>query len=198
MDLDALKVCWQREPRERGHAPVDERMLSEWLHVRATEVQRDVRRRLRQEAAYYVPVIAASAVSLIAGVTVGRVLAAGALAVLFGGIMGALWYSARSVGEIRLDQAVGEVLVELRSRIEFARRAYLVAYVVVFVGSAAAMAWLVSWRHGFGLALAMTVAAGLAAVAYAYWSGRAYVARMFDRDREEVTEYLRQFNSRSH
>lgn len=198
MDLDALKVCWQREPRERGHAPVDERMLSEWLHARATEVQRGVRRRLRREAGYYLPVIAASAVTLMSGVTVGHLLAAGALAVMFGGILGALWYSARIVAEVPLDQAVGDVLTELRQRIEFARRAYLAAYVVIFVGSAVAMAWLVWWRHGFGLALVTTVAAGLAAVAFAYWSGRAYVARMFDRDRAEVTECLRQLDARPH
>jgi hypothetical protein len=197
MDLDALKVCWQREPRAHEHAPVDKRMLNEWLHARASAVQRDVRRRLRREAGYYLPVLAASAVTLVDGSTGSRLLTSGALAALFGGIMGALWYSARLVAEVRLDRALGEVLVELRQRIEFARRAYLAAYVVMFVGSAAGMAWLVWWRHGFGFGFAATLAAGVAAVAYACWSGEAYVARMFDRDRAEVSAYLRQLDTQS-
>jgi len=197
MDLDALKVCWQQEPQEPGRAPVDEHMLSDWLHLRAKEVQRDVRRRLRREAGYYVPLMAVSAMTMMDGLTVSRVLAAAGFATLLGGVMGTLWYSARIVAEVPLDRTVRDVLLELRGRIEFARRTYLAAYVVMFGCAAAAVGWLVWWRHGFGLPLVVAVAAGLGAVAFAYWSGRVYVARMFDRDRAEVTEYLRQFDGRS-
>jgi hypothetical protein len=150
---------------------------------------------LRREATYYVPMVALSAASLLGGFTMNRVLAACSVAVLLGGVMATLWNAERRIEDAPLDRSVHEAVSRLVSLVDAAGRAYLAAYVLVFVVTAAALTGFVWWRYGFGSPLAAAVAGSVLAVLWSVLSGRGYVERMFRRYRAELGDCVRQLEA---
>lgn len=194
MNLDALKHCWLEEARAAVHHPLEDRTVSEWLSARAADVRQDIRRRLRREAGYYYASAICVALFLFDSMNPTRLALGAGLTVLFVAIPVVLWQSERRLANVPLDRALRVVLVDLMERIDAASRAYLAAYVAMFV-CAAGVAVVVAWsRSGLGIVFAGALAAGALAVAWGYASGRAYVRRMFHHDRSELTECLRQLD----
>jgi hypothetical protein len=191
MDLEAIKRCWQEEaqalPPRLEEGPVV-RMVTN----RAADLRRRVRRRLRREAEYYLPMMALVGASLVSGFTANRVLTAVSVGLLLSTVMATLWRAQRRIEDVPLDRSVREALIDLGSKVEAAGRAYLAVYVALFVVGAVALVWFVWWRHGVSLLLAGAGAGGVLAVVWSHRTGRAYVERMFRRYEVELADCLRQ------
>jgi len=191
MDFDSLERCW----REDANAPLprlEEATLMRLIEDRAAGVRGDVRRRLRRETAYYLPMMALTGASLLAGFTLNRVVAASCVLMLLGGVMATLWRAERRIEDTPLDQSLRETLSALLAQVDAAGRAYVAAYVLVFGLAATVLTATVWWRQGVGVPLAVVSTLGVLAVAWSVQSGRAYVERMFRRYRAELRDCLRQ------
>jgi hypothetical protein len=192
MDLDWIERCW----RDQDEAPrLEERNVMRMIEARTRELRRDVRRRLRREAGYYTPILIVTVVALVSGdVTPNRLIAAASVALLLGGIMTTLSLAERSIESAPFDQSLRESLGRLVAQLDDAGRAYVLAYVLVFVIAAAALTGVVWWRQGVSAALVGVAAASVIAVAWSVESGRAYVERMFRRYRAGLADCLRQLD----
>lgn len=193
MDLEAIKRCWHAEaqalPPLLEEAPVA-RMVTD----RVADLRRRVRRRLRREAGYYLPMMAVVGASLVSGFTTNRVLAAVTVGLLLGTVMATLWWAQRRIEDVALDRSVRDALVDLAARVDWAGRAYLAVYVALFVVTAGVLVGFVWWRHGVSPQLAGAGTAGVLGVVWSHRSGRAYVERMFRRYQVELAECLRQLH----
>ncbi len=164
------------------------RMLAE----RTVDLQREVRRRLRREAGYYVPIVAVSAMSLVGGLTLNRMLAVGTVVVMIGGVIATLWWAERRIEETPLDGSLRQALIELRSELDAAGRAYVTVYVALFIVSAFILVGAVWWRNGAGQLFAGALVLSVLSVLWSHRSGRGYVDRMFHRYRTDLSECLNQ------
>ena len=106
--------------------------------------------------------------------------------------MATLWWAQHRIDEAPLDRSLHEALVDLRSKVDAASRAYVSVYVGFFVLSAAILLGVVWWRNGMGPVFAGFLVMSVLAVVWSYRSGRGYVERMFRRHRFDLGECLRQ------
>jgi hypothetical protein len=196
MDLESIKRCW-REETQSLPPPLEEETVMRMLTKRTTDLRGQVRRRLRREAAYYVPIMGVSAVSLVGGFTLNRLLAATAVLLMLGAVMATLWWAERRIDEAPLNRSLREALTDLESKVDAAGRAYVAVYVALFVASAAILLALVWWRNGLGLLFAGTSVMGALAVLWSWRSGRRYVEQMFRRYRVDLSECLRQLEEQA-
>jgi uncharacterized membrane protein YqjE len=196
MDLESLRRCWREDP-ESSLPPLKEEAVMRMLTNRTADLRRQVRRRLRQEAVYYAPLIAVAAASLVGGVTLNRMLAAVTIVLMVGAVMATLWWAQHRIEETPLDRSLREALTDLGAKVEAAGRAYVAVYVGFFVVSAAILLDVVWWRAGIGPSFAGFLAMAVLAVVWSYRSGRGYVERMFRRDRADLAECLRQLEEQS-
>jgi hypothetical protein len=194
MDFDTLNDHWRQHAQAELPAALEANALMTMITAKTGDIRRNVRRRLRREATYYLPMLAVTVTLFLEGITPIRLAFAGGLLILLGGIAATLWLAQRQIAEAPLDRSVRDALMDLRSKIDAAARAYVGAYVLTFLCSAAVLVSLVWWRRGMGFALVATVAAGLLASLWSYRSGRAYVERMFRRDRANLSDCLGQLN----
>ena len=194
MDFDTLNDHWRQHAQAELPAALEANTVMTIITAKTGDIRRSVRRRLRREATYYLPMLAVAATLFLEGITPIRLAFAGGLLILLGGIAAMLWLAQRRIAETPLDRSVRDALMDLRSKIDAAARAYVGAYVVTFVCSAAVLAILVWWRQGMGLALVTTVAVGFLASLWSYRSGHAYVERMFRGDRANLSDCLGQLN----
>ena len=189
MDLETLERRWREaalvQPPSLREGPV-----MRMIEARTADLRRDVRRRLRREAGYYLPMVLVSVAGLLSGITPNRVLAACAVAAVLGAVVVTLWSAERRIEDTPLDRSLREAITRLIAQLDAAGRAYVAVYVLVFVVAASGLTGAVWWRQGFGLALAGAVALSLVAVLWSVSSGRAYVSRMFRRHRAELAEFL--------
>jgi hypothetical protein len=191
MDLESMKHCW-RDEADASPPQLEEEPVMRMLSNRAVDLRRDVRRRLRREAGYYVPILAVSAMSLVGGFTLNRMLAAAAVVVMIGGVMATLWWAERRIEETPLDRSLHLALMDLRSKVDAAGRAYVAVYVALFVVSAMLLVGAVWWRSGVGQLFAGALILAVLAVIWSYRSGRGYVDRMFRRYRVDLSDCLDQ------
>ena len=197
MDLEAIKRCWREEAGELLPL-LEEGPVLRMVTDRATDLRRRVRNRLRREAYYYLPTMAVVVASLVSEFTARRLAGAAAVALLLGAVVWTLWRAQSQIEDTPLDRSMRETLIDLGSKVEAAGRAYLAAYVALFVVSAIALVGFVWWRHGSSSLLAGAAALGVIAVVWSHRSGRAYVERMFRRFHVEVIECLRQLEEPIH
>jgi hypothetical protein len=191
MDLESIKRCWREETQSLPPL-LEEETVMRMLTNRATDLRGQVRRRLRREAGYYVPIMAVSAVSLVGGFTPNRLLAAAAVVLMLGAVMATLWWAERRIEEAPLDRSLREALTDLGSKVDAAGRAYVAVYVALFVVSAVILLGLVWWRNGVGPLFAGTLVMAALAVVWSWRSGRGYVEQMFRRYRLDLSDCLRQ------
>lgn len=194
MDFDTLNDHWRQRAQAELPAALEANTVMTIITAKTGDIRRSVRRRLRREATYYLPMLAVTVTLFLEGITPIRLAFAGGLLILLGGIAAMLWLAQRRIAETPLDRSVRDALMDLRAKIDVAARAYVGAYVVTFVCSAAVLAVLVWWRQGMGLALVATVAVGFLASLWSYRSGHAYVERMFRGDRANLSDCLGQLN----
>ena len=194
MDFDTLNDLWRQHAQADLPAALEAKTVMTIITAKTGDIRRSVRRRLRREATYYLPMLAVTVTLFLEGITPIRVAFAGGLLILLGGIAAMLWLAQRRIAETPLDRSVRDALMDLRSKIDAAARAYVGAYVLTFLCSAAVLAGLVWWRQGMGLALVATVAGGFLASLWSYRSGHAYVERMFRGDRANLSDCLGQLN----
>jgi hypothetical protein len=195
MDLDVLKDQWRQHAQEEMPVALEAHAVMTIITAKATDIRRSVRRRLRREATYYLPMLAITVTLFFQGITPIRLGFAAGLLLLLGGIAATLWLAQRRIAETMFDRSVRDALIDLRSKIDAAARAYLAAYVITFVCSAAVLAAMVWWRQGIGAALVATVVIGSLAIWWSYRSGQSYVERLFRRDRTNLSECLGQLNA---
>jgi hypothetical protein len=195
MDLDVLKDQWRQHAQEEMPVALEANAVMSIITAKATDIRRTVRQRLRREATYYLPMVAITVTLFFEGITPIRLGVAGGLLLLLGGIAATLWLAQHRIADTMFDRSVRDALMDLRSKIDAAARAYLVGYVVTFVCSAAVLAAMVWWRQGLGVAFVATVVIGSLAVWWSYRSGQAYVERLFQRDRTNVSECLGQLDA---
>jgi hypothetical protein len=196
MDLESMKRCWREETQSLPPL-LEEETVMRMLTNRTTDLRRQVRRRLRREAGYYVPILAVSVVSLVGGFTLNRLLAAAAVLLMLGTVMATLWWAERRIDEAPLDRSLREALTDLESKVDAAGRAYVAVYVALFVASAAILLALVWSRNGVGLLFAGTLVMAALAVLWSWRSGRSYVERMFRRYRVDLSECLDQLEEQA-
>jgi hypothetical protein len=115
MDLESIKRCW-REETQSVPPRLEEETAMRMLTNRAIDLRRQVRRRLRREAGYYVPMLAVSAASLAGGFTSNRMLAAIVVVVMLGAVMTTLWWAEHRTKEAPLDRSLREALIDLGSK----------------------------------------------------------------------------------
>lgn len=194
MDLDTLKEQWQQHAEQELPDALEVNAMTAIITRRAADLRRDVRRRLRREATYYLPMLAMAAALLLSDVTVVRLEFAAGLLIVLGGIAATLWHAQRRITDTMLDRSVFDALTDLRLKIDAAARVYLAAYVVTFACSTILLAAIVWWRLGtrFGIA---AMAIGLLAILWSYRSGQSYVERLFRRDRANLSDCLGQLNA---
>lgn len=191
MELDLLAECWRKSSREDTPPELEARTLMELLTRKAADVRRDARRRLRREASYYLPMLVISVAGLADGLDFKNLLMMGGVAALLGGIVVTLLHGERRLANATLAGSVRETLADLVSTLDAAGHAYMTAYVAMFVVSASIVASVVWIRQGLAPFLAVLLLGG-GAIIWSYWSGRAYVERMFRDCRVELAECLRQ------
>jgi len=191
MDLESMKRCWRDEA---GAVPLQlqEEPVMRILTSRTADLRRDVRRRLRREAGYYVPIMAVSAMGLVGGFTVNRMLAASTVVLMVLGVMATLWWAERRIEETPLDRSLRQALIDLRSKVDAAGHAYVAVYVALFAVSAVILLGAVWWRNGLGQLFGGVFVLAILAVIWSYRSGRGYVDRMFRRYRADLSECLNQ------
>jgi hypothetical protein len=193
MDLDELKQRWHQEAGAETHVALDAGRVSGWLEARARDANREVRSRLRQEAAIYVPMLLAlSVMMLMQGINGTHLALVAGLNLAVGAIIATLWYSERRLAGPPLDRSVRQVLNDLLIRIERASRAYEIAYVGFIACAMASIGVTAWWQTKSGVWLTLTILGGALAVLWARWSGRAYVNRMFGPYRAELADCLRE------
>jgi hypothetical protein len=191
MNIESIQECWRGQSQAEPLV-LEQETVTKVLANRAADLRRQVRRRLRREAGNYLPIAAVSVAGLMSGFTLDRLLGAGVVVLMLAGVMATLWWAEHNIDETRLDRSLRDALVDLGAKLDAAGRVYVAAYVAVFVASAAILLWLVWARTGPGMSFASAVAAAALAVGWSYWSGHAYVERMFRRDRVNLSECLRQ------
>jgi hypothetical protein len=191
MNLETIERCW-REGLNAQLPQLEEETVMQMLTGREAALRRDVKRRLRREAGYYLPIMAISIGSLLGGFTVNRVLGAAAIVIMVGGVVATLWWAERRLEDTPLDRSLREALTDLGQKVDAAGRAYVGVYVAVFVISAIILLGLVWWRYGAGQLFGGVVVLAALAVLWSYHSGRGYVRRMFRRYRVELAECLGQ------
>jgi hypothetical protein len=195
MDLDQLKRRWQREADAEMHVALDAGTVSQWIEVRAKDVNREVRHRLHREVANYIPMLVVlSVMMLMQGISVTRVLFVAGLNLAVGAIVSTLWYSERRLTRLPLDRSLHDVLKDLLVRVDAASRAYEVAYVGFFASAMVAMAVTAWWRAGLGVWFGAALVGGGLAVLWARRSGHGYVDRMFGPYRSELADCLRELD----
>jgi hypothetical protein len=194
MDLDMLKLCWQEEGRAEARPTLNSGTVSEWIEAKAADVRRDVRRRLRREVGYYVPTVLVLAVLGDIGSRAGLLFVL-VLAGMFGTLIATLWYAERRLAAAPRDLSLRDALYQLLAAIERTSHTYLVAFVAVFASASVLIAGLFWWRNGIDRRLAFALVAGALAIAWAYWSGRDYVRRIFGPYRAALTECLRELGA---
>jgi hypothetical protein len=186
-----IERCWRAEvdvlpPR------LEEGSVLKMIQAQGDALRRSLRQRLRREAVYYVPMLAVAGTALLGGLTARRVFAAAVVAALLGVVIATLWRAERRLQEAPLDRSLRETLARLMSDLDSAGRAYLAAYVLVFVAAGSALTGFVFWQYGRGLPLAGAVAGSIVAVIWSGRSGRAYVERLFRSQRAELADLLGQ------
>jgi len=191
MNLEAIERCWRDETNAQW-PQLDEGTVMQILTRREADLRRDVKRRLRREAGYYLPIMAISIGSFLGGFTVNRILGAAAIVIMVGGVVATLWSAERRLEATRLDRSLREALTDLRQKVDAAGRAYVGVYVALFVVSAIILLGLVGRRYGVGQLFAGGVVLAALAVLWSYQSGRGYVGRMFRPYQVELAECLRQ------
>jgi hypothetical protein len=191
MNLEAIERCW-RDETDAPSPQLEEGTVMQMLARREADLRRDVKRRLRREASYYLPLVAISIGSFLGGFTVNRVLGAAAIVIMLGGVVATLWWAERRLEDTPLDRSLREALADLGQKVDAAGRAYVGVYVAVFVVSAIILLRLVWWRYGAGQPFAGGVVLAALAVLWSYQSGRGYVKRMFRRYQMELADCLRQ------
>jgi hypothetical protein len=147
---------------------------------------------LRREAGYYIPMIGIAMAGLVGGFTFNRMLATGVVLLVLGAIPATLWWAERRITQAPLDRSLLQVLSDLRWKVDAAGRAYVAAYVAVFIVAGMFLAGFVWWRYGVGPQLVGTAALGAFAVLWSVRSGTSYVEQMFRRYKVELTDCLRQ------
>jgi hypothetical protein len=191
MNLEAIERCWRDETNAQS-PQLDEGTVMQILTRKEADLRRDVKRRLRREAGYYLPIMAISIGSVLGGFTVNRILGAAAIVIMVGGVVATLWAAERRLEATPLDRSLREALMDLRQKVDAAGRAYVGVYVALFVVSAIILLGLVWRRYGAGQLLAGSVVLAAVAVLWSYQSGRGYVKRMFRPYQVELADCLRQ------
>jgi hypothetical protein len=186
-----IERCW-REAVDVPPPRLEEGSVLKMIEAQGDALRRSLRQRLRREALYYVPLLAVAGTALLGGLTARRVFAAAVVAALLGVVIATLWRAERRLQEAPLDRSLRETLARLMSDLDAAGRAYLAAYVLVFVAAGSALTGFVFWQYGPGLPLAGAVAGSIAAVLWSGRSGRAYVERLFRGQRAELADLLGQ------
>jgi multisubunit Na+/H+ antiporter MnhB subunit len=193
MDLDELKQRWRQEAGDETHVALDAGRVSGWIEARARAANREVRSRLRREAATYVlMLLALSVMMLMQGINGPHLALVAGLNLAVGAIVATLWYSERRLASLPLDRSVRQVLNDLLIRVERASRAYEMAYVGFIACAMASIGVTAWWQTRSGVWLTLTILGGALAVLWARWSGRAYVNRMFGPSRAELADCLRE------
>jgi hypothetical protein len=191
MDLEWIGSCW-REQTNAVPAQLEKETVMRMLVNRTTDLRRQVRRRLRREASYYLPLMGVLAASVVGGFTFNRVLAAASVVLMIGAVIGTLRWAERRIEDAPLDRSLREALTDLRSKLDEAARAYVTVYVAVFVISSIILLAVVWQQSGAGPLLAAGLAVAALSVVWAYRSGQGYVEHMFRRYRVDLSECLRQ------
>lgn len=196
MDLESIKRCWRDEA---GLLPekLEEGSVVQMLTNAEADLRREVARRLRREAGYYFPMMAVAVAGLIGGFTFDRMLSAIGVVLILGMVPATLWWAVRRIAETPLDHSLLQALADLRSKVDAAGRAYVTAYVALFVVTAGVAIGVMWWQYGVGQRLAGTVVLAVLAVMWSVRSGHAYVERMFRRHQARLAECLRQLEEQS-
>ena len=196
MDLDSIKQCWRQDAQSLPPV-LEEETVMRMLADRTTDLRRQVRRRLRREAGYYLPLMAVMATSLAGGFTLNRVLAVCAVVFMIGGILVTPKWAERRLEDTPLDRSLRDALTDIGSKVDAACRAYIAAYVVFFVVSSLILVGLIWWQNGAGSLFVGSLIIAALAVVWSYHSGRGYVERMFRRYRVDLSECLRQLDEQT-
>jgi peptidoglycan/LPS O-acetylase OafA/YrhL len=176
MELDDLKERWRKETGAEQHSVLD----AGWIDARISAINRQIRRRLRREAAIYLPMILVPPVLLLSqGFNGTRLVLVAVLSVAVSAIAGTLWYSERRLTAPALDGTVREALNDLRGRVERAARAYAIAY-LGFIAFAIVAIAASAWRQTESvLWMTLVIPAAALVILWARRSGQTYVNRMF-------------------
>jgi hypothetical protein len=192
MDFQALKRCWQAEADADPLPAWNSDRLSVLVATRAADIRRQVRHRLRGEIGCYVPTLLA--MFAMTGASLTGVLFVISFACVFAGVIATLWMWERRLAAAPLDRPLRVVLDELIARIEGAGRAYLTAYVIVFVCAAVILAAVIWVKRGPDMWFAAALVVGVLGVAWSYRSGRSYVDRMFESYRTSLADCLQRLD----
>ena len=179
MDLESIKRCW-REETESLPPPLEEETVMRMLTNRTADLRRQVRRRLRREAGYYVPIMAVSAASLVGGFTVNRLLAAAPSCHARRGHGDALVGRAPHRGGAARSQPARGADRSRRRRWMRQVAPTVAVYVALFVVSAAILLGVVWWRNGVGPLFAGTLVMAALAVVWSSEADAATSSRCFD------------------
>ena len=164
MDLELVKRCW-REDTESSLPPLKRGDSDANAYEPGGGPSAAGERPPAARSGGLAPLIAVLAASLVSGFTLNRVLAACTVVLMIGAVMATLWWAQHRIDEAPLDRSLHEALVDLRSKVDAASRAYVSVYVGFFVLSAAILLGVVWWRNGMGPLFAgflvMSVLAGV-------------------------------------
>ena len=116
MDFETLNDHWRQHAQAELPAALEANAVMTIITAKTGDIRRSVRRRLRREATYDVPMLAVTVTLFLEGITPIRLAFAGGLLILLGGIAATLWLAQRRIAETPLDRSVREAL--MRSPIE--------------------------------------------------------------------------------
>ena len=195
MELEVLTAAWRKSADEDALPQLDAATLTQLLARKADDIRQQAKRRVRREATYYLPMVFVALASLADGLNYQGLLMMGVAVVLLAGIVVTLLHAERRLASVTPAGNVRETLANLVSILDAAGRAYLFAYVALFVVSVSVGAGITWFRYGFDVRVFGVLVFGAAAIIWSYRSGRAYVERIFRHHRAELAECLRQLEA---
>jgi hypothetical protein len=188
MSWDDLKSIW------RGCTPAAEMSQEEIMSLlqgRSHEIRRRIKRRLREEAGYYVALLGFAITVSFARPSWAHLTYPILSCVTLGVLIGTLHHHARRLRSVDLEGNLRQTLQSQLATLDRATRAYMQAYLFVILAHFAVLdGAVILLRRDRPALIALTVAASLAGVAFSWWSGRHYLESRFGTLREQLARCL--------
>ncbi len=193
-DLDVLKLLAQEDFVPAESPAIGKEELQAMLRARSADIRARVLRRVGKEIQTYLIVLLVPGLVLFLrhGISAQAIVGSITVLVLSGFAIAALWYKECEIRTLPLPGTVRESLTMLIAAIDSLTRLYMVAYMASVVIVVALWAAFMVWRWGLGLGFMAGFVAGIAVVAWCYFSGRAYLEQSFGRYRAELASSLRE------
>lgn len=197
MNLDELKKGWKQPSvaEARGELLSKEEIM-QLLQNKATDIRRNIRRRLRTEISYYIVILAIVLPNAIQGLNLAKVLFLGFMLLLVGMLIAVLSYKSRQLRSAHLTSSLRESLIYMIGKLDSTMKTYMAAYMAFIVSMIVLLEFFMVAKHrGEPTTVFLWLAGGFITIALSYWCGRGYVRRILGRYKVQLVDCLEELQA---